>query len=34
MLTLGVVVLGVADRARAAEFWCAALGYGCARTDL
>jgi catechol 2,3-dioxygenase-like lactoylglutathione lyase family enzyme len=27
MLTFGVVVLGVADRERAAEFWCAALGY-------
>jgi catechol 2,3-dioxygenase-like lactoylglutathione lyase family enzyme len=27
MLTFGVVVLGVTDRARAAEFWCAALGY-------
>jgi catechol 2,3-dioxygenase-like lactoylglutathione lyase family enzyme len=27
MLTFGVVVLGVADRDRAAEFWCAALGY-------
>ena len=27
MLTFGVVVLGVADRARAEEFWCAALGY-------
>jgi hypothetical protein len=28
MLTFGVVVLGVTDRARAEEFWCAALGYG------
>ena len=27
MLTFGVVVLGVADRQRAADFWCAALGY-------
>ncbi len=27
MLTLGVVVLGVTDRRRAEEFWCAALGY-------
>jgi catechol 2,3-dioxygenase-like lactoylglutathione lyase family enzyme len=27
MLRFGVVVLGVADRRRAAEFWCAALGY-------
>jgi catechol 2,3-dioxygenase-like lactoylglutathione lyase family enzyme len=27
MLTLGVVVLGVTDRRRAGEFWCAALGY-------
>ena len=27
MLTFGVVVLGVTDRARAQEFWCAALGY-------
>ena len=27
MLTFGVVVLGVTDRARAEEFWCAALGY-------
>ena len=27
MLRFGVVVLGVTDRARAAEFWCAALGY-------
>ena len=27
MLTFGVVVLGVTDRRRAAEFWCAALGY-------
>jgi catechol 2,3-dioxygenase-like lactoylglutathione lyase family enzyme len=27
MLTMGVVVLGVTDVARAAEFWCAALGY-------
>jgi catechol 2,3-dioxygenase-like lactoylglutathione lyase family enzyme len=27
MLTFGVVVLGVADRARAEQFWCAALGY-------
>lgn len=26
MLTFGVVVLGVADRARAEKFWCAALG--------
>jgi len=24
VLTFGVVVLGVADRARAEEFWCAA----------
>jgi catechol 2,3-dioxygenase-like lactoylglutathione lyase family enzyme len=27
MLTFGVVVLGVADRARAEAFWSAALGY-------
>lgn len=27
MLTFGVVVLGVADRQRAADFWRAALGY-------
>ena len=27
MLTFGVVVLGVTDRQRAIEFWCAALGY-------
>jgi len=27
MLTFGVVVLGVTDRARAEEFWRAALGY-------
>jgi catechol 2,3-dioxygenase-like lactoylglutathione lyase family enzyme len=27
MLTFGVVVLGVSDRARAEKFWCAALGY-------
>jgi Glyoxalase-like domain len=27
MLTFGVVVLGVNDRLRAEEFWCAALGY-------
>jgi catechol 2,3-dioxygenase-like lactoylglutathione lyase family enzyme len=27
MLTFGVVVLGVTDRQRAKEFWCAALGY-------
>ncbi len=27
MLTFGVVVLGVTDRPRAEEFWCAALGY-------
>jgi catechol 2,3-dioxygenase-like lactoylglutathione lyase family enzyme len=27
MLTFGVVVLGVTDRQRAMEFWCAALGY-------
>ncbi len=27
MLTFGVVVLGVTDRQRAADFWCAALGY-------
>ncbi len=27
MLTLGVVVLGVANRQRAADFWRAALGY-------
>jgi catechol 2,3-dioxygenase-like lactoylglutathione lyase family enzyme len=26
MLTFGVVVLGVTDRRRAEEFWCAALG--------
>ena len=32
MLTLGVVVLGVADVPRSAEFWCAALGYT-VRTD-
>jgi catechol 2,3-dioxygenase-like lactoylglutathione lyase family enzyme len=27
MIAFGVVVLGVTDRARAEEFWCAALGY-------
>ena len=27
MLTFGVVVLGVTDRQRAEDFWCAALGY-------
>lgn len=27
MLTFGVVVLGVTDGRRAADFWCAALGY-------
>ncbi len=27
MLTFGVVALGVTDRQRAMEFWCAALGY-------
>jgi catechol 2,3-dioxygenase-like lactoylglutathione lyase family enzyme len=27
MLAFGVVVLGVSDRRRAEEFWCAALGY-------
>ena len=27
MLTFGVVALGVTDAGRAAEFWCAALGY-------
>ena len=27
MLAFGVLVLGVTDRARAEEFWCAALGY-------
>jgi catechol 2,3-dioxygenase-like lactoylglutathione lyase family enzyme len=27
MLTFGVVVLGATDRQRAADFWCAALGY-------
>jgi catechol 2,3-dioxygenase-like lactoylglutathione lyase family enzyme len=27
MLAFGVVVLGVTDRRRAEEFWCAALGY-------
>ena len=27
MLRFGVVVLGVTDRPRAEEFWCAALGY-------
>ena len=27
MLTFGVLVLGVTDRQRAIEFWCAALGY-------
>ena len=27
MLTFGVVVLGVTDRQRAQDFWCAALGY-------
>ncbi len=32
MLTFGVVVLGVGDVPRAAEFWCAALGYR-VRTD-
>ena len=32
MLAVGVIVLGVADQRRAAEFWCAALGYEL-RTD-
>jgi catechol 2,3-dioxygenase-like lactoylglutathione lyase family enzyme len=32
VLTFGVVVLGVTDRQRAEEFWCAALGYE-VRTD-
>jgi catechol 2,3-dioxygenase-like lactoylglutathione lyase family enzyme len=32
MLAFGVVVLGVTDRQRAEEFWCAALGYE-VRTD-
>ena len=27
MLTFGVVVLGVTDRQRAIDFWCATLGY-------
>ena len=27
MLTFGVVVLGISNRQRAEEFWCAALGY-------
>jgi catechol 2,3-dioxygenase-like lactoylglutathione lyase family enzyme len=27
MLQVGVIVLGAADQRRAAEFWCAALGY-------
>jgi catechol 2,3-dioxygenase-like lactoylglutathione lyase family enzyme len=27
VLTIGVVVLGVADVRRAADFWCQALGY-------
>ena len=27
MLTFGIVVRGVADRQRAEDFWCAALGY-------
>jgi len=27
MLTIGTVVLGAQDVGRAAEFWCAALGY-------
>ncbi len=27
MLTFGVVVLGVTDRQRAEDCWCAALGY-------
>ena len=27
MLTFGVIVLGVTDRPRAEEFWCAAVGY-------
>ena len=27
MLTFGVMVLGVTERRRAEEFWCAALGY-------
>ncbi len=27
MLTFGVAVLGVTDRRRAEQFWCAALGY-------
>lgn len=32
VLTFGVVVLGVGDVPRAADFWCAALGYQ-VRTD-
>jgi catechol 2,3-dioxygenase-like lactoylglutathione lyase family enzyme len=32
VLNVGVVVLGVADKKRAADFWSAALGYGL-RTD-
>ncbi len=27
MLTFGVVALGVTDRQRAEQFWCAALGH-------
>jgi hypothetical protein len=27
MVTYGVLVIGVRDRARAERFWCAALGY-------
>ncbi len=27
MLNIGIVVLGVSDVSRAAEFWCRALGY-------
>ena len=34
MLTFGVVVLGVSDRQRAEEFWCAALGYQVRRDGL
>jgi catechol 2,3-dioxygenase-like lactoylglutathione lyase family enzyme len=32
MVTVGVIALGVQDPQRAAEFWCAALGYD-RRTD-
>jgi catechol 2,3-dioxygenase-like lactoylglutathione lyase family enzyme len=32
VLNIGVIALGVTDARRAAEFWCAALGYE-VRTD-